>query len=139
MAAEHPPLISGPGFLRNPERTLIPLSFKGTSMSETEQTPPHGDIATIHGWPLKSDGVSIELKVCSHTPGASLEPLLWVDTRTLPAESRQEFWCEWSLGATVWVRFRLVRTVFNRSVFQAVEARLAGASEPRPQGTWWPL
>lgn len=107
-------------------------------MSETEPTPPHGDIATIHGWPVVYDGVSIDLKWLD-AKRTALEPLLWVDTRTLPPESRQEFWCEWSLGATVWVRFRLVRTVFNRSVFQAVEARLAGASEPRPQGTWWPL
>jgi hypothetical protein len=138
MDREQQPLISGPGFLRNPTRTLIPLTFKGAAMSEQEQTPPHGDIATIHGWPVVHDGVSIDLK-WMESKRTALEPLLWVDTRTLPAESRQEFWCEWHLGAPVWVRFRLVRQLFNRSVFQAVEVRLATASEQRPQGTWWPL
>jgi hypothetical protein len=130
------------GELRNIFRTLSAVSLDainpGSAMSEPQERSPHGDIATIHGWPLKDDGVSIELQRTG--PAAiALEPLLWVDTRTLPPESRQEFWCEWRLGAPVWVRFRLVRQLFNRSVFQAVEVRLAAASEQRPQGTWWPL
>lgn len=130
------------GGLVNTFRTLSAVSLDainpGNAMSKPQERSPHGDIATIHGWPLKDDGVSIELQ----RPGpaaTALEPLLWVDTRTLPPESRQEFWCEWHLGVPVWVRFRLVRKVFNRAVFQAVEVRLASASEPRPQGTWWPL